>query len=399
MVNRIRPDQPLALLNGRLILPDDIVSGVALVIEGYHIARITEPDLLEKGVMRVDVGGRFISPGFVDIHTHGALGRTFNEPTFDAYETITRENARRGTTSLLATTASAPVSELVACLDFCRTWMQRADNGSRLLGMHLEGPYFCAAECGAQNPAHLRSPDDGTPALLLEAADVIKILSYAPELPGALALTSELVERGIVPAAGHSCAVDDKVLLAAERGLSHVIHLWSGQSSTRRVGPWRKAGLLETTLASESFTAEMIADNRHLPRTLMRLAYHCLGPDRLCIISDATSGAGLPEGTPFELAGISCEVRDGVAMVRDGTQFAGSTTFLGQMLPILTEVAGIPLVEAVRMMTRTPARIVGEEKYLGSLEAGKYADLVVLEDDFSVWRTMINGRWVYESTS
>lgn len=392
----IRHGQQVALVNGRLILPDKIVSGMALVVEGSRIAHITERDSLATSVMLIDVGGRFISPGFVDIHTHGALGRTFNEPTFEALATITGENARWGTTSLLATTASAPVAEVVACLQFGRTWMQQPGNGARVLGMHVEGPYFCPAECGAQNPAHLRCPDDGTPALLLEEGDVIKIMSYAPELPGALALTSQLVERGIVAAAGHSCAVDDEVLLAAERGLSHAIHLWSGQSSTRRVGPWRQAGLLETTLASKLLTAEMIADNRHLPRTLMRLAYRCLGPDRLCIISDATSGAGLPEGTQFELAGITCQVRDGVAMVLDGDHFAGSTTFLGQMLPILTDVVGIPLVEAVRMMTMTPARIIGEDKHVGSLAAGKYADLVILEEDFSVWRTMIDGRWVYD---
>lgn len=399
MAARIQTGHQLALVNGRPILPNRVVSGLALLIEGGRIASLTAPDSLAADVPRLDVGGRLIAPGFVDIHTHGALDHTFNEPDPAAFAAITSENARWGTTALLATTASAPISELVAALRFCRAWMRQPGNGARVLGMHLEGPYFCPAECGAQNPAYLRTPDDGTPARLLQEADVIKIMSYAPELPGALALTTQLVEEGIVAAAGHSCAGDDDVLLAIARGLTHAIHLWSGQSSTRRVGPWRRAGLLETTLASEKLTAEIIADNRHLPGTLMRLAYHCLGPDRLCAISDATSGAGLPEGTNFELAGISCQVRDGVAMLRDGAQFAGSTTFLGQMLPILTGVVGIPLVEAVRMMSRTPARIIGQEAHLGALEAGKYADLVVLNEDFSVWRTMIDGCWVYEATA
>jgi N-acetylglucosamine-6-phosphate deacetylase len=143
-------------------------------------------------------------------------------------------------------------------------------------------------------------------------------------------------------------------------------------------------------------TAEMITDNRHLPPTLMRLAYKCIGPDRLCIISDATSGAGLAEGERFRMGNMEYEVRDGVGMMLDGTAFAGSTTLLNQMLPILVQVVGVPLVEAVRMATLTPARVIGFDGCKGSLEAGKDADVVVFEDDFTPWRVMIGGRWVNE---
>jgi N-acetylglucosamine-6-phosphate deacetylase len=180
-----------------------------------------------------------------------------------------------------------------------------------------------------------------------------------------------------------------------EAGLRHTIHIWSGQSSTIRVGAWRRPGLLEATLAFDELTAEMISDNRHLPPTLMKLAYKCKGPDRLCVVSDATGGAGLPEGTVFGAAEMEYVVGDGVALLPDGTSFAGSTTLLDRMLTILTSVVGIPVVETVRMASLTPARVIGVDDRIGSLEAGKDADLVVFDAGFRVWRTMIRGQWVY----
>jgi N-acetylglucosamine-6-phosphate deacetylase len=333
----------------------------------------------------------------IDLHTHGALGHTFNEATAEAFATITTEQASRGVTSLLATTMTDTIPNLVDCLEFSRRWMRESHQGATVLGLHVEGPYFCQAQCGAQNPAHIRNPDDGTPAKLLEHHDVIKIMSYASELPGALALTRQLANLGIVPAAGHSNAKDDEVWAAMQAGLRHIIHIWSAQSSTVRQGPWRKPGLLEASLTFDGLTVEMITDNKHLPPTLMKLAYKCLGPDRLCAISDATSGAGLPEGSHFHMGGMEYEVCDGVGMMLDRSSFAGSTTLLNQMIPILMEVVDVPLVEAVRMASLTPARIIGDEERKGSLDAGKDADLAIFEADFSAWRTMIAGQWVYEA--
>jgi N-acetylglucosamine-6-phosphate deacetylase len=264
-----------------------------------------------------------------------------------------------------------------------------------VLGVHLEGPYFSPAQKGAQDPDHLRTPDDGSPAALLEHANVLRVMTFAPELPGALRLTAACAARGIVPAAGHSAAQDTDVLAAMRLGLRHAVHLWSGQSSTIRQGPWRRPGLLEAALAYDELTAEMIADNRHLPPTLMRLAYKCKGADLLCVVSDATAGAGMPEGTHFRLGGVECQVQDGVGMLLDRSAFAGSTTLLNRMVAILVEAAGVPLVEAVRMASLTPARIVGLDGRKGSLEPGKDADVAIFEDDFTVWRTMIAGRWVF----
>ncbi|MCO6452296.1 MAG: N-acetylglucosamine-6-phosphate deacetylase [Caldilineales bacterium] len=383
-----------ALVNGRVILPDRVEVGLAVVVEGDVIAGVVRAAELGSEVERIDVGGRLISPGLIDIHTHGAYGHTFNEPTVEAFSAITARNASHGTTSLLATTSTAPVSDLVASLEFIWQWMGEGHAGAQILGAHVEGPYFALAQAGAQDPTNILNPADHPAGALLKFHDIIRIFTFAPELPGALALTAQLAELGIVPAAGHSSAREEEIIPAIAAGLSHIIHIWSAQSTTIRQGPWRKPGLLEVSLTYEDLTVEMICDNKHLPPTLMRLAYKCIGPDRLCVISDATSGAGLPEGSRYRMGEMEYEVCDGVGMMLDRSSFAGSTTLLNQMIPILAEQVGIPLPEAVRMASLTPARVIGIDGRKGSLEAGKDADIVIFDDDFTAWRVLIGGRWM-----
>jgi N-acetylglucosamine-6-phosphate deacetylase len=394
----MNPKLPLgrfALVNGRVIAPGAVLHGKAVIIEGSAILDVADAGSLGTELATIDVGGRYITPGLIDIHTHGAMGHSFNEPTAQAWAAITEKNAACGVTSLLATLATASIDTLVACLRLGRTWMSAPRGGTQVIGVHLEGPYFSFEQRGAQNPEYLRTPDDGTADLLLEHTDVMRIMSFAPELPGALDLAARLVRSGVVAAAGHSSAKDSDVLAAMRVGLRHTIHIWSGQSTTTREGPWRRPGLLEATLAFDGLTAEMISDNRHLPPTLMKLAYKCLGPDRLCAISDATSGAGLPEGTTCTLGGMACDIHNGVAMLLDRTSFAGSSTLLNQMVPILTQEVGIPLPEAIRMVSLTPARIIGVDHRKGSLRAGMDADIAVFEEDFTPWGTMAGGRWIY----
>jgi N-acetylglucosamine-6-phosphate deacetylase len=390
-----QPKGRFALTNGRVILPKELVTDKAVIVEGQKILDVPESTSLGSGVQEIDVGGRYITPGLIDIHIHGAVGHTFNEPTVEAFAAITEETVVRGLTGLLATLATAAIPDLVKCLNFGRKWMQEPHPGSQILGVHVEGPYFNIEQAGAQDPQNILTPDEGTPENLLRFADVIKVMTYAPELPGALELTARLAELGIVPAAGHSMATDEDILEAMDVGLRHAIHLWSAQSSTVREGPWRKPGLLEASLVFEELTGEIIADNKHLPPTLMKLAYKCVGADRLCVVSDATSGAGLPDGARFCMGEMEYEVHDGVGMLFDRTAFAGSTTLLNQMVPILTEVVGIPLVEAIRMGTLTPARVIGVDDQKGSLTSGKDADIAIFEEDFTAWRTMIAGQWAY----
>ena len=402
---RAQPLNRFALVNGRIVLPNEIVAGKAVIIENDKILGVTDAGELASDVDCIDVGGRFITPGLIDIHSHGALGHTFNEPTAQAFTTITNENARRGVTSMLATLATAPIPDLVRCFEFCRAWMKKETcdvskniaslKGTQILGMYLESPYIDPAQKGALDPQNIRMPNDGTADVLLEHHAVIKIFMLAPELDGAIQLTHKLANLGIIVAAGHSSAKDEQVLAAMRAGLSHVTHIWSAMSMVVREGPWRKPGLLETALTHDGLTVEMIADNKHLPQTLMKLAYKCIGAERLCAISDATSGAGLPEGARFKMGGLEYDVQDGVGMMLDRSSFAGSSTLVNEMIPILMNVADIPLAQAIRMLTLTPARVIGVNNRKGSIEAGKDADIAIFNDDFTCWRTMIGGEWMY----
>lgn len=390
------PPAPTAFVNGTIVLPDRLVEGRALYIADGRIQAICATDELSSDVERLDVGGRLITPGLVDIHVHGAQGSSFNDATVDAFAVILAKAAHVGVTSLLATTATAPIAQLEACLETAASWMASPGDGANLLGVHVEGPYFAPSQAGAQDPANLLVPEDGQYERLLKRHDIIRIFTYAPELPGAQQITRRLAELGIVAAAGHSAAREDQIVPHLPLGLRHFIHIWSGQSTTVREGPWRKPGMLEVSLTADHVTVEMIGDGKHLPPTLMRLAYKAIGPDRLCLISDATSGAGLPDGMRFRMGEMEYVVGDGVGMMLDYTAFAGSTTLLNRIAKIVMDQVGVPLVEAVRMASLNPARVIGMDRQKGSLQAGKDADVVVFEQDFKPWRVMIGGRWVVE---
>jgi N-acetylglucosamine-6-phosphate deacetylase len=216
------------------------------------------------------------------------------------------------------------------------------------------------------------------------------MMSFAPELDGAVTLTERLVREGIVAAAGHTDGTDQDLHACERAGLSHVIHVFSGQSTTTRRGPWRQPGMLEATLASETLTVEMIADGKHLPPTLMRLAHRAAG-DRLCVVSDASPGAGLPDGSSYRMGDVEYLVDDGVGMTHDGLAFAGSTTLVNAMIPVLLSL-GWGLPQAVAAVTAAPARAAGLVD-VGSIAERRRADLVVFDSGFVPLDVAVGGRW------
>ncbi len=378
------------LTGAPVILPHEIVHGTEVLVEADSIRAVGAGIDMPSGVPRIRAPGSWIAPGFVDIHTHGALGASFLEATDDAFEVILREQARHGVTTLLPTTSTAPFDAILDTLRTTQRWMQHDHALPEIPGAHVEGPYFASTQVGAQDPSNLRTPDDGSVERLMEHANAIRIVSYAPELPGSIELTKTLVQQGIVAAAGHSEARDRDLQACTTWGLSHAIHLWSAQSTTWREGPHRQPGLLEASLASPHLTGEVIGDGKHLPPTLLRLAHAALGPDRLCVVSDATSGAGLNEGDTFTMGEMSYVVSEGVGMMLDRSSFAGSTTLLGGMIAILAST-GIPLVDVVRMASTTPARVIGLDRSLGSIRPGLQADFAILDDHLRPVQTIKRG--------
>ncbi|MBZ2196837.1 N-acetylglucosamine-6-phosphate deacetylase [Occultella gossypii] len=390
------------LTSGRVVAGGALLDGACVLLEGTRVADVltsAPPAALLESARVLDVGGRIVAPGLIDLHIHGAAGRSFEEaalaqdgPADDAVPAILRHLASVGVTATQASLASDRVDVMAGKVRALHAWRDRGvPDGADLLGVHLEGPFLAEAQAGAHEPSKLRAPSAADVAALASLAPAM--VTLAPELPGAVDAIRAFAAVGTVVAAGHSEATVPALAAAVEAGLRHVTHLWSGQSSTIRSGPWRVPGLLEASLSSDSLTAEVIADGKHLPPALLEIARRCLG-ERLVVVSDATQGAGMPEGYRYGLADVRCEVRDGVGMVIGADAFGGSTTTLAAMLAHLYLGLGWPLLEVIAMGSSRPARVAGVADRKGALTPGHDADVVVFSDDLVPWRTFVRGHEV-----
>jgi N-acetylglucosamine-6-phosphate deacetylase len=379
-----------ALVGPDIVVDDMVLADHSVLVRDGRIEAVLPIAQLPSDVVRRDLGAGLLTAGLIDIHTHGAGGRSFNEGDDTANQQALAAYLRAGVTTVLPTLATAPLEDMARALESFAA-LKGSVALPRTPGAHLEGPYFSEAQRGAQDPAALRDPLDGSIDRLLDFADTIRMISFAPELPGAVALTERLVALGIVAAAGHSDGRDEDLLACQRAGLSHVIHIYSGQSTTERRGPWRYPGMLEATLASDDLTVEMIGDGKHLPATLMKLAMRCLG-GRLCLVSDSTSGAGLPDGSRYRMGDAEYLVENGVGVTLDRTSFGGSTTLISEMIPITVAALGISIPEAIAMATSIPAAAAHLQD-VGRLVAGFHADFVLFDHELKVRDVALAGQW------
>ena len=373
--------------NARLIFPDGIRDGLEFVVEEGKIAEIRE----RSAAAEINLGGNYLAPGFIDLHIHGALGRDTMEASVDAFRVICDYHATGGTTSLLPTTVTAPISEIV---DVLRAVRAAAGAIKQIAGVHVEGPFISKARAGAQRVEFMRDPSPDLLDQLLAFAGVIKIMTLAPELPGALALIDRLRMHHIVVSGGHSDASDVEARLGFEYGMRQVTHTFNAMSSARRRGIYREAGLLEFALSEPDIMCELIADGHHVSPTLMKMLYRAKGPGRICLVTDATAGAGLPAGKEFSLSGRSCIVGDGVCLLADRSALAGSASRMIDLVRVMVNEVGVPLHEAVAMATANPARSLGIATK-GKLEAGADADFVVLSPDLELQQTFLAGERIF----
>ncbi len=377
--------------NVGLILPDRAVSRGWLRVENRMIADFGEGDAPSAPTQ--DGARGWLAPGFIDLHVHGAVGRDFMEASDEASTEILRHHATGGTTTLAATSVSATRSEIEAMIAMSRRFRDRPAL-PRVIGVHLEGPWLSSAKPGAHEVGLFSHPNRVEVERVIAWRDIVRLVTLAPELPGAVEAIEALTAAGIVVSAGHSNAWDEDVGRARGAGLGRVTHLFNAMSGSRRRGAYRVAGLLECALAEPGITAEIIADGHHVSPTLLRLAHAAKGTDGLCLVTDATAACGLPDGTEYRLGGVRCVARNGAGFLTNGDVLAGSAARMIDCVQNMVKHAGVLLVEAVRMATVLPARALARREgdpAIGRLEVGAAADLVWLTPSLEVGGTWRGG--------
>lgn len=387
------------IINGRIITPSGVINGGQLLWMDGKIEEISAGNIDVPDAGLIDVKGNYVAPGFIDIHVHGGGGSDFMDGTVDAFLAVAETHARFGTTALLPTILTSTKQQIIQSLGVYEQASEHSIQGAQFLGVHIEGPYFSMAQRGAQDPRYIRDPDPAEYEDILASSTSIKRWSVAPERAGAMAFGRLLHNRGILPSIAHTDALYQEVVEAFDKGYTLVTHLYSAMSGVTRRNAYRYGGVIEGAYLLDGMDVEIIADGKHLPPELLQLVYKIKGPDRTALITDAMRAAAMPEG-PSVLGniadGMAVVVEDGVAKLPDRTAFAGSTATADRLVRTMVTEARIPLVDAVRMITATPARIMGVTDRMGELAPGKDANMVVFDDGITVQLTLVNGDIVYE---
>lgn len=387
----------MRIKNGKTVLPQGICENTDVIFDGDRITGlITAGTETADGV--IDAGGCIVCPGFIDIHTHGGYGGDFMDADEASFDSALAFHADNGTTSVVPTSVTAPVDQINKMVECVRRYKTKEHGGARVLGAHLEGPYLSLRNKGAQSASYLRSPSEPWD-FITENRDTVLRVTLSPELEGAEALVRDLVSNGIFVSAGHDDGDSWRSSAALEAGVTSLTHWRCAMSDVRMYDLVRRVGLVEIGLIDDRLTLELLADNHHLTPELVKIAYKCKGADKLCLVSDSLRAAGTAaDGTLFTLGTKGDEtaqrfkVADGVAVMEDGTHYAGSIQPVSMMVKNIVQDCGIPLADAVKMASLTPARLVGMENEIGSIEVGKKADFTILGSDLSVKHVIINGK-------
>ncbi|MGN1019890.1 MAG: N-acetylglucosamine-6-phosphate deacetylase [Aristaeellaceae bacterium] len=381
---------------GRVILRDGPADNLSVYVEDGRITDVTDKALPFD--REIDAAGAYVSPGFIEIHSHGAGGADFLDGSAEAFLTAAEKHARHGVTTLIPTATSAEMSGIAVLDRLLEEARARNTHGADMPGLHLEGPYFAYGQRGAQDPRYLRNPAPEEYLPILDRCRHILRWSVAPELPGALEMGRELKRRGILAAIGHSDAGFAEVEAAWDAGFTHVTHLYSGMSSLHRRNAYRYVGVVEAAYLIDGLTVEIIADGKHLPAELLKFVYKFKGPERTALVTDSMRGAGMPDG-PSMLGhykdGLPVIIEDDVAKLPDRTSFAGSVATFDRLVRNMLCMAQAPLADVITMASRTPARIMGFADR-GEIAPGMRADLTFFDEDVRISRTMVEGRTVYQ---
>jgi N-acetylglucosamine-6-phosphate deacetylase len=392
------------IFRGRLILPGQVLEDGAVVCERGRIAEAGKRRRIPRDARVVESGAGWIAPGFVDIHVHGGEGADYMDGTEDAVRTVNRAHLRHGTTSIFPTTTTGSPAEVERMIAACKAVQTRwtPADGARIAGVHLYGPYFAENKVGC-HPVEGRRDPTAAEFDRYFASGIVKIATCAAELPGAEAFYRAARKRKCLITCGHSDSTWSEMARAYRAGMRHVDHFWCAMSSVpsirARLGTPMQGSMEQFVLAHPEMSTEVIADGQHLSPELLEFAWRMKGAERLCLVTDANRALGMPPGRyrfgPAD-SGSWFESNGRVGYV-PGNGLASSVVALDSMIRVMKAATPAPLHEVVRMASLTPAERAGIAKDAGSLEAGKRADVVILDAKLRVKAVYVDGQEVNQS--
>ncbi|MDY5766900.1 MAG: N-acetylglucosamine-6-phosphate deacetylase [Alloprevotella sp.] len=377
------------IINGRILTPNGWLEGGSIVVEDNKIKEVRSCSCVEEGAEVIDAKGCVVVPGGIEMHVHGGGGRDFMEGTEEAFRVAIDAHMKYGTTSIFPTLSSSTIPMIEKAVETCDKLMKEPN--SPVLGLHLEGPYFNPKQAGAQIPEWIKAPVAEEYEPLLEKSKCLKRWDEAPELPGSIDFIKCCRKHGVLPSIGHTRATYEDVHAANEAGMTHATHFYNAMPVVYKNREFKVAGTVESIFAEENMTVEMIADGIHVPPVMLRMIYQIKGVEKTALVTDSLACAATHGNAAFDPRVI---LEDGVCKLADRSALAGSIATMDRLIRTCVQQAGIPLEDACRMASETPAKIMGVYDRKGSLEAGKDADIIMFNDELALTYVMQMGREV-----
>ena len=377
------------IINGRILTPQGWLEGGSVIVEDGKIAEVSNNSFVIEGAEVIDAKGCDIVPGGIEMHVHGGGGRDFMEGDEEAFRVAIDAHMQYGTTSIFPTLSSSTVPMIEKACETCTKLM--AEPNSPILGLHLEGPYFNPKQAGAQIPEWIKAPVKEEYEYLLEKWPCLKRWDEAPELEGSHEFIKCCCKHGVLPSIGHTRAKYDEVAAANELGMTHATHFYNAMPVVYKNREFKETGTVESIFALENMTVEMIADGIHVPPVMLRMIYQIKGVERTALITDALACAASKDDTAFDPRVV---LEDGVCKLADRSALAGSIATMDRLVRTCVQQAGIPMEDACRMISETPAKIMGVYDRKGSLEKGKDADIIFFDKAQELTFVMQMGRIV-----
>ena len=377
------------IINGKIHTPQGWLNNGSVIISDNKILEVSNCDLAVVGANIVDARGMYIVPGGVEIHVHGGGGRDFMEGTEEAFRTAVDAHMQHGTTSIFPTLSSSSIPMIQAAARTTEKMM--AEKDSPVLGLHLEGHYFNMKMAGGQMPEYIKNPDPNEYIPLLEETNCIKRWDASPELPGALQFGKYVSSKGILVSVAHTQAEFEDIRAGYDAGYTHATHFYNAMPGFHKKNEYKYEGTVESIYLMDDMTVEAIADGIHVPPTILRLIYKVKGVEKTALITDALACAASDSSVAFDPRVI---IEDGVCKLADRSALAGSIATMDRLIQTMTFKAEVPLFDVCRMISETPAKIMGVYDRKGSLERGKDADILLLDKNLDVRAVWAMGKLV-----